>query len=350
MSRSWGHTQAEDGVYFPTGWRPKVARGRRTRVETVTDTGPESAVNRSRSLSVIVCTYNRRERLERVLASLARQTLAPDRFEIIAVDDGSTDDTLGVLRRAEAQMPNLHLVLLNENRGLAQARNAGLQAASGDDLLFIDDDCVAAPDWVERMQHALHRSSIVAGAVAVGRTPYLALCHNVAQFGGFMPGRRSGRAPFVAGANMGIRREVLTALGGFRDLRRCAEDTEFVLRAREAGWDAWFEPQARVVHLHARNRLSDLLRYAAEHAQATILLRWRYRRLLRTPRLLRSATLLLLASPFIALAATGRVYVSSAGMARYLHTAPVVFLTKLAWCVGAAHALRRWSCEGRTDG
>src|SRR3989304_2498563 len=95
--------------------------------------------------SVIVPAYNAVDELPRCLAALERQSIARARYEVIVVDDGSTDPPAVVAERAGAK------VIRATHGGPAAARNSGAGAAQGDLLLFTDADCEPAPDWIEPM-------------------------------------------------------------------------------------------------------------------------------------------------------------------------------------------------------
>ena len=99
-------------------------------------------------VSVVVPTYNRSDRLRRVLVALDRQiTTTPDgrtfTFEVVVVSDGSTDDTVEVAEKLETSYPLR--VMEQENSGPAGARNRGVQATTGRIIVFIDDDVIPAP-------------------------------------------------------------------------------------------------------------------------------------------------------------------------------------------------------------
>ena len=103
-------------------------------------------------LSVVIPTYNRRDRLARVLAALERQTMPADEFEVVVVDDGSTDGSSDWLatRKPAYALRTLRL----SNGGPARARNAGVEAATGDILLFIDDDVEPTDSLIaEHLKH-----------------------------------------------------------------------------------------------------------------------------------------------------------------------------------------------------
>ena len=96
--------------------------------------------------SVIVPTYKRRAALERCLAALDAQTLARDRFEVIVVDDGSPAPPRETVARVATSL-NVRLIE-QANAGPASARNAGARAARGEYVVFTDDDCCPAPEWL----------------------------------------------------------------------------------------------------------------------------------------------------------------------------------------------------------
>jgi glycosyltransferase involved in cell wall biosynthesis len=99
-------------------------------------------------ITVIIPTYNRRKQLEKCLEALSQQTLAQDAFEVIVVNDGSTDDTRKFLDEAETQIDNLS-ALHQENAGQGNARNYALTRARGQIILFIGDDIYGAKDFLE---------------------------------------------------------------------------------------------------------------------------------------------------------------------------------------------------------
>jgi len=288
-------------------------------------------------ISVIICTYNRANLLKRALNSLARQSFKE--FEIIIVDDGSEDNTCEICNSFKDQMSSLKYIY-KKNTGLSNARNIGIKSSTGDYILFTDDDCIPEENWVERMSFYLKKETIVAGAVTSPVSNYLKLCHNIAQFHRFMPGRKAGYIEFISGGNMGFRISVLNEAGGFENNRKIAEDMEFILRARKKGNRIFFAPDASVLHNPPRTDLKDILKYASDHARETVILRNKYSSLLNTPFLLKSPYLILLFAPIISLKITGEIYIKNSYTRQFLWTLPLVYLLKIAWCYGAFHGLK----------
>ncbi len=291
-------------------------------------------------ISIIICTYNRAYLLERALQSLSLQTLNPERFEVIVVDDGSEDETAEVCGEMRRNILKMKYIFAGKNVGLSSAANMGIRSAKGSHLLFTDDDCIAKEDWAERLSAALEKAPVVAGVVASPKSNFIKLCHNIAQFHPFMPGRKGATVEFIAGANMGFRRSLLEEFKGFREGEAIAPDMELILRCRLKGYKIHLAPDAVVTHDPERTTLANIFRYSSRHASATIILRNEYRSLLRTPFILQSPVLLLVTAPIIALKVTVDIYFRNPNLARLFRTAPVVYALKLAWCWGAAQGLR----------
>ena len=115
-------------------------------------------------LSVVVCTHNRWAFLERCLSALAAQQAPAADFEVLVVDNASTDATPEQARAFCAARPNFRY-LREEKLGLSAARNCGMDAAAGLYLGYIDDDAVAHPDWVGRLVDAFENGSPLPHAV-----------------------------------------------------------------------------------------------------------------------------------------------------------------------------------------
>ena len=101
-------------------------------------------------LSVVIPTYNRLPILRQCLMALERQELALpiERFEVVLVDDGSTDDTVAWLQEHAASLPHVRLIC-QDHGGPAAGRNRGVEHAEGDVIVFIDSDLVVLPDFLQ---------------------------------------------------------------------------------------------------------------------------------------------------------------------------------------------------------
>jgi len=200
-------------------------------------------------VSVIVPTYNRGDRIRACLDALRAQHTGK-RYEIIVVDDGSTDDTAKVA----GQYPSVR-VIRQPNAGPARARNHGVEEAHGEIVLFTDDDCVPEPGWLDRMI-AVFDDPRVAGAKGAYRTRQTSL---VARFVQLEYEEKYSRLQkyrdidFVDSYSAAFRRRVFQAAGGYDTGFPSAsvEDQEFSFRLASAGHVLRFIPDALVWHTHA---------------------------------------------------------------------------------------------------
>ena len=110
---------------------------------------------------------------------------------------------------------------------------------------------------------------------------------------------------------------------------------EIALRARQQGYLIYFADDAVVIHEPDYCQLKEILRYPQDHATETIKLRYQYKDLLGTPFILRSAMMLRLLSPVIAMQKIFEIYFGNIRNLKYIKTLPLVFLLKLVWCWGA---------------
>ena len=250
------------------------------------------------NISVVVCTFNRAAMLREALASLYDLT-TNDRFtyEVLVVDNASTDATAEVIASAakEARCP---LRGVHESRkGIVHARNRGVEEARGEWIAFFDDDQLADSRWLAEL-HAMADQQdcrAVGGAVKLklpaGCQRELApMCRMLLgeSVWSDRPFRYSKRIGPGAG-NLMLHRSVFDEIGFFdAAVGSRGEDTELFLRAHAAGIEAWYVPTAIVLHVIPAERLETpfLLKLArrmgegigrlelAERSRALFLARW----------------------------------------------------------------------------
>ncbi len=208
-------------------------------------------------ISVIIPAYNAADTISACVQALKNQTIPSERYEIIVVDDGSTDDTAQQAAHTGAR------VIRQKNAGAAAARNRGAQMAWGEILLFTDSDCIPAPDWVMQMV-APFADPLVAGAKGIykteqsGFTPRFVQQEYQDKYDGMA---HLSQIDFVDTYSAAYRRDIFLAMGGFDTTFPGAsvEDQEFSFRLAEAGYRLIFAPDAVVFHRHDPT-LMDYLR------------------------------------------------------------------------------------------
>ena len=237
---------------------------------------------RPASISILICTYNRADRLDETLAALC-SVRTPDscRVEAVLVDNNSTDDTRGVVARRTPHLPFPLVTLREERQGKSFALNAGLARATGDIVALTDDDVVPAADWLERIAEAFAAPDLT---FAFGKVlprweqppPARLLTHEAQAIWGplalvdygdrkvaYTP-ERFGADRFPIGANLAFARSALVRIGGWRnDLGKvdnsliAGEDFEIFHRLLRAGlFFGVYDPSIVVHHFVPASRVS----------------------------------------------------------------------------------------------
>ena len=197
------------------------------------------------AVTVAVSTYQRSKRLPRLVDALERQTLSHDLFEVVIVDDGSTDDTSDILERLAASSPlDMRIISMEQNSGQARGRNAAWRAARAPIVAFTDDDCIPTPGWLEAgIGEMLKGVDIVVGQTSPAPDQLQLL-------GPFSRTMVTTDERFYATCNIFYRREDLETVNGFDDGfgRKGGEDTDLAYRVRRLRRLTAFAPDALVHH------------------------------------------------------------------------------------------------------
>ena len=179
-------------------------------------------------ISVVIACLNGKATLTDQLDALANECVRVP-WEVIVADNGSTDGSRAVCARYFRRLP-LRLVDASDRRGQAHARNVGAQLASGQKLLFLDQDDVISPGYVLAMGSALDRHGFVAASMdyALLNPPWALRARASAVASGLRP----GLFPWAYGCVLGVDKSLFMAVGGFDEDLRCAEDLDLCWRLR----------------------------------------------------------------------------------------------------------------------
>ncbi|HZC06342.1 MAG TPA: glycosyltransferase [Ktedonobacterales bacterium] len=294
------------------------------------------------SVSIVIPAFNSAAHVERLLASLCAQTYPRGRYEIIVVDDGSSDATAALAERALAQWEGgAGRVLRKTNGGPASARNAGIRASTADVIAFIDADCVADPDWLEKVVGALESGAAGAGGPLRNVAPpgwvsdYLSACDF------FRQRARNGVVDYLLTANVAFRRAALTEVGGFAERPGVwTEDADLSFRLKQEGYALLLASGGAVTHFGSPGSVKALGRelYRYGFGSAVLSRNWRNG---RSPAIefIRHGGAALLA-PLLALRLRNRV-----GLARAMSFWPLITLEHLSFCWGLCMGVMRGSAE-----
>jgi glycosyltransferase involved in cell wall biosynthesis len=280
-----------------------------------------------KTLSVIIPNWNSLL-IHKILDRLKRQTCDLSTVEILVV--GIDEPGLVVEDQLVRFIPTTY------SANGAVNRNVGMHEAQGEIFLFLDHDCLPAGDWIARhLDRQAKGEHIVGGAVTFGTQNYVQLSDNVSAFHDLLPGMPEGQRPYLATANLSVRRAVVERAGLMEPQLRRAHDLEWTARFRALGYRLYFDPRAVVFHDQPRCTLPTVLQHWVDDAHDTLNVRLRYPRLLATPRLAGKRWPFLWCAPLIAVWATARIFAHRSTLRQYWRTLPLVYLTKLAWCWGA---------------
>lgn len=223
-------------------------------------------------ISLIVCTRNRAKSLRMCLNSI-EQAAAANRAiqaELIVVNNASTDSTVTLLQDWQQSTSVPCKVVVAEQSGLSNARNCGLEHATGTTVAFTDDDCTLAPDYFVQLERAYAHDVmpvVRGGRVELGDPRDLPFTIKtdlaLQRFAGGHPGG------FIHGCNLTMSRSVLERVNRF-DIRLgagqaigAAEDSDFVYRAYRAGVTVLYDPSIVVFHHHGRRDPTEVKRLQA---------------------------------------------------------------------------------------
>ncbi len=235
---------------------------------------PPAPVSRGLRIAVIVCTHNRYDTIGDTLGSLEAQSLPPDEFEVLVVDNSTDLAAQKEFWRLNRPAANARLII-EPIPGLSRARNIGFRRTVAPVVVYIDDDAVAAPDWLGILAEVFETTA----ECGVAGGPVVPVWGNTGGEPGWLhpwqrgfltivdrgPGRRRlGEGEWLAGTNIAFRRDLLERFGGFSEgLGRIGnsllsnEELEISGKIAAAGFTTWYDQNAQVLHRVHANRVSQ---------------------------------------------------------------------------------------------
>lgn len=211
-------------------------------------------------ISVAIPTFNRKEKLKCALEPLFNQTYPKNKYEIIVVDDGSTDGINDLLKHFQKKFSNL-IYLKQNHRGPAAARNLGIKKSTGEIIFFTDDDCIVPRNWIEKFVRVYQKYPGVAGVGGYLEADEYTLKTNIfARYESYIAriAYRTDRGEYLGGfecpaggtANISYRKNILEEVGGFDETYPVAagEDADLKLRICLKGYKLAYVP-VKVTHI-----------------------------------------------------------------------------------------------------
>ncbi len=226
--------------------------------------------------SVVMCVRNGEATVGEQLEALAGQDHGQP-WELVVVDNGSTDGTRKVVSQWNGRVPELRIVPADDRVGLAYARNVGVSAAAGSVIAFCDSDDVADRRWLAELEIGVRESDIVGGRLELE----LLNTELVRDWRG-LPERDLRRPvvldylPYAVGANFAVRREAFERVGGCDEaFQFCGDDVDLSWRIQRDGGALGFREDA-IMHYRLRTELVGLMRQRYRYGRAEGLLRAKF--------------------------------------------------------------------------
>ncbi|MFH8119628.1 MAG: glycosyltransferase [Candidatus Aenigmatarchaeota archaeon] len=201
-------------------------------------------------ISIVIPAYNAEKTIANTIKALLKQNYPKKDYEIIVVDDGSTDNTVNVVKKFKKVR-----LIKQKHKGPAAARNLGAKKAKGSIILFTDSDCVPGKNWIKFMIEPFKNKEIV-GVSGTYRT--LNKESSIARFIGYEIERnhevmkKKKYIDFIGSYSAAYRKNIFLKFGGFDENFPIAsgEDPELSFRISKAGYKMVFQPKAYVYHKH----------------------------------------------------------------------------------------------------
>jgi GT2 family glycosyltransferase len=273
--------------------------------------------------------------IDQVIDALERQTARQRIREIFVVGQ----DRYGRVP------PGVRFVETPKQLSAGAARNLGAKLASGDYLLFLDADCLAAPDLVERLaMHFARGRAVVGGSMKIEPGNYWVLCDNLLSFAPFLSQAVVGPRAYLPSFNFCISRALFERLGGFdeRFVGASGEDVDLSLRLIADGQKLYFDPTACVAHRPARATAQAIARHLRLFGRAYYRVQLEHSSLLSSPLIglsPSSAGLVIALAPLLACKDTLLLFLQSPELRQHPHAFWGMIWGKTAWYWGVIEAL-----------
>ena len=232
------------------------------------------------SLSIIIPTYNRKDRLKQCLGVLLNQSYPHNKYEIIIVDDGSTDGTEEAIKNINK--PNITYIK-QQNKGAGAAINTGAKMANGDILAFTEDDCVVSNNWVDTITDLFNKypqTAAFAGECVDLFYRKQEESNVPCNCDDFKKMRLNRISTYIGNGSFAIKKEIFEKIGGYDESFRVQEDCEFNIRLLKQGYEIFISPKLKAAH-YTDHRIKNVFKKAFDFGvwQASLLKKHFARRL-----------------------------------------------------------------------
>ncbi len=220
------------------------------------------------NIALIICTYNRDKFLKEAFNSIIRQSLPKDEFQVIIIDNNSTDNTAQISKEFISENPEFHISYYFEsNKGLSFARNRGIKESNASIISYIDDDVILSEDYLKKINIFFKEYELAvgiggkvipkyeSGAEPVWMNKYLNGFVGKVDFGNSIK-MYDSKMKYPTGCNMTYKRDILIKAGGFNNELKFRSDDKFIYsKIKVISNKVYYLPHAWLYHYIDYQRL-----------------------------------------------------------------------------------------------
>jgi len=282
-------------------------------------------------ISVIIPAYNSELTIKDCISSIKSQKYPKEKYEIIVVDDESSDNTVQVAKKAGADN-----VIAIQHSSSGTARNTGSKIAKGRILSFIDSDCMAQNEWLKTIEKEFQTNQVIGGPILNGKpNSVVAWAEYLMESSDFNEHKKRSFVNFVPACNQACTKEIFEKVGGFKE-GRTTEDVHFGHTLQKAGVKIVFVPELQVYHMFDtkfKKYISKMEKLGIRLMVDVNEIPSRYRKLVKNP----------LGTPVIfgiKFAARTRQAIFAKKFSKYIIALPLIVLGSAAFCRGVRKAVK----------
>ncbi len=216
-------------------------------------------------LSIVIPVYNRGKFIASLIESISRQSYPNEKFEVVIVDDGSTDDTKGGIERLQKLNSCNLRYFYQKNKGPAAARNLGLNNSKGEIVVFTDSDCLVSHNWLEEISKGYDNKRVAGVGGTVKAMPIDSVISSYCAYIRMneRPKMNKTGIVYLITANASFRKSYLDLIGGFDERYTFpgGEDPDLCYRLREKGYYFKYNSKAIVFNPHKNNLIEFIRTY-----------------------------------------------------------------------------------------
>jgi GT2 family glycosyltransferase len=286
-------------------------------------------MNKKIQVSVVIPSYNSEKYIQKCLASLSKQK-GNFKYEIIVVDSSEpSDSTRKIIKR---DFNFVKLVELKKQTLPGEGRNIGIKQAKGKIIAFLDTDCVAREDWLNKAVDTVNQGYfIIGGAVRNANPGIISTADHILTFNEFLPGMPRREIEFMATCNLVCKKEIFKKIGGFPLDLAAGEDTIFCYNATKK-YKILFNPDMIISH-HNRTEFKKFMMHHNNFGKHSAMLRKSYA--LPGRIFARYPVLALLAPGARFIRILSRIISSNGNLwYEFCATSPIIFLGLTSWSAG----------------